>query len=102
MKVSKVVRSNLPLMCSDITQHEDYSITLYTTKKMPVVDLNILLDALGKGGDSIVTFNKATIYRHVIGKILLIGRISVPIMLLNASMDPTKPADFLLHHLFAL
>lgn len=100
--VSKLARSNLSLMGCDITQHSDYSITLSQSKKMADLDPQILLEALGKGGDSIATLSQATAYRHVIGKMLFIGRMSAPVMLLHASMAASKLADLRRHHLRAL
>lgn len=100
--VSKLARSNLSLMGCDITQQSYYSITLSQLKKLEDLEPQILFDALGNRDDSIASLNQATAYRHVIGKILFIGRMSAPVMLLHASMAASKLADLRRHHLRAL
>lgn len=63
------------------------------------LDSQLLLDAVGKGTDDEATMEQATVYRHVIGQMLLIGLMSAPLMLLNSSIAVSKLADLRCHHL---
>lgn len=60
---------------------------------MSDIDPQHLLRTVGRIGDAVATLDQATAYRHVIGNMLFIGRISAPLMLLHASMAPSELAD---------
>lgn len=55
-----------------------------------------------KTGDDVATFAQANLYQPIIGKMLYIGRVSAPLILLHASMAATKLADLRCHYLCAL
>lgn len=58
----------------------------------------MLIRSVGKAGKEIATPYHATIYRHVIGKLMFTGRMSSPLMLWHASMDASKLADLRCHN----
>lgn len=101
-EVSKLARNNLSVMGCDITQRDDHSITLSQAKMLQDLDPKILLDTIVGDGDGPATTAQATVYRHVIGRMLFIGRMTSPILLLHASMAASKIADLRRHHLRAL
>lgn len=83
-KVSKLTRSNLSLMVFDITQNAYYSIQLSQVQKLDDVDPRIIFASIGKGGEEISTLDQPTKYRHLIGNMLFIGRMSSALMLFSA------------------
>ncbi len=100
--VSKFARRSLSLMGCNIEQSKDYSIVLSQKHMLDDIDHHLLMDCAGPKGDSQATNKQATVYRHIIGKMLFIGRMSSPLLLLHASMAASKLADLRTHHLRAL
>lgn len=66
------------------------------------LDHQALIDAAGNQRDNEATMKQAKAYRHVIGKMLCIGRMTAAIILLHASMAVSKLANFSCQHLCAL
>lgn len=71
-------------------------------KMLSDLDTQVLLDDIGDRGDDKAMIAQATVYRHVIGKMLFIDRKSAPFMLLHASIAASNIADLRCHHLRAL
>lgn len=100
--VGNFARGSLSLMGCEITQDRDYSVTLSQEQMLAQLDPQLLIDAVQPKGDEQATDEQATIYRHTIGKMLYIGRMSAPLILLHASMAATKLSDLYNHHLRSL
>lgn len=73
-------------MVSDITQHGDHSKTLPHTEKLSDAEYELLLNVMGRRKVAIPTPGHITNYRQVVGRMLFIGRLSAPPMLLQASI----------------
>lgn len=101
-EVGTFARGSFSVMGCTITQKEDFSIVVSHEKALQELNPQLLLDAAGKTGDEVATLAQANVYRHVIGKMLYIGRMSAPIILLHASMAASKLADLRTHHLRSL
>lgn len=82
--VTEPARSAPLLLGCDITRHEDGAITLSKHQNLAVLDLEVLRDAIGDSKDAQTTARQATLYRHLIGKIMFIRRFSSPVMLMRA------------------
>lgn len=102
LEVGKIARGSFSLMGCDIDQLSDYSITLSQDKILREIDASVLVDAAGLKIDYAATNKQATVYRHIIGRMLFIVGISSPFMLLQASIVASKIADLRCHHLRAL
>lgn len=89
-------------MGCNIVQHDDYSIVLSQQKMLDQLDEQLLLDAVDNKSDDPASARQVTIYRHVIGRMLYLGRMSAPLMLLYASLAATKLSDLRTHHVRAL
>lgn len=76
------------VMGCTITQREYFSIVVSDDKEMMDLNPPLLLDASGKVGDDVATLAQANVYRHVIGKMLYIGRVATSTL-----------ADLRTHHL---
>lgn len=88
-------------MGCDIAKHEDYSFNLSQARILSSLDEQILIHDAGNKGHVDSTSTKATSYSHVTGKMLLMGRMSTPLMLLHDSIAVGKLADLRCHHLRA-
>lgn len=102
LEVSRFERRTLSLMGCDIVEHDYYSITISQAKMLSELDPQVLIDAIGKEEGTVATLQQSTKYRHVIWKMLLIGQMLSPIILLHASMVESKIADLHSRHLCAL
>lgn len=100
--VGTFARKSLSLMGCEIIQHAEFSFTLSKDQMLQASDPQILLDAVGPKCDSEAKNKKATVFRHVIGKMLYIGRMSAPLVLLHASMAASKLSSLQTHHLRSL
>ena len=95
-------RGTLSLMGCTITQDPDSSVHLTQDDSLQQLRPEMLLDCIGAKGDRPASARQATIYRHVIGKMLYIGRLSAPLVLLHASLAASKLVDLHTRHLRAL
>lgn len=100
--VGKFARRSLSLMGCEISQSADYSITLSQKHMLDDINPALLTESAGTRSDEPATEKQATIYRHIIGKMLFVGRMSSPSLLLHASMAASKLANLRTHHLRAL
>lgn len=91
--VSKMAHSSVSLMGCDITRRDRGAITTSKRAELSDLDSQILRDAVGGKGDCPATERKATLFRSLIGKMLLIGRMSASVMLMHASMATSKNFD---------
>lgn len=83
-------------------RHDDYSITLSQENMLPQLYSQVLLGVSGPNGNVTATSKQATAYRHIIGKMLYIGRSFAPLVLLHASMAATNLSDLRTHPLQSL
>ena len=97
--VSKIGRRNLELMGCSIQQDNDCGITLSQNQMLSDLSAADMLDSIDGINDTPSNEMNATEYRRLIGKMLFIGRISMPVMQLHASIAASKMSDLMMHHL---
>lgn len=100
--VGKFAAKWLSLMRCNIGQADDFSIRLFQKQVISQINALFLADAASPKGDQEATAKQATVYRHIIRKILYIGRVSAPLGLFHASMSATKLSDLRAQHLRCL
>lgn len=90
------------VMGCTFTQHEFFCIVVSHAKAFSERISQLLIEAAGTTGDDVGTLAQANVYRLVIGKMLYIGRMSAPIILLNSSMEASKVGNVksAVHRLF--
>lgn len=86
-------RRSFNVMGCTITQMKDFSITISHSQALCELNPQLITHDTGKSGDDVATFAQANIYRHFIDKMVYIGIMSSPIILLHPSMAATKLAD---------
>lgn len=101
-EVSKLERRSLSVMGCSISQDADYSVTLDQNQKLNELDPSVLINSIREPKDGPASAHQAKLYRHIIGQMLYIGRLSAPLMLYHASAAATKLPDLKLHQLRAL
>lgn len=94
--------SHLSLIGCEVIQHDVFIMTISQEHPLQQLDQQLLIDAASESGDRAITLQRATVYRHVIGKMLNIGRISALLVLLHASLGTKKISDLHVHNLQAL
>lgn len=87
-EVSKLARNNLQLMDCTITQTENFSSNLSQDQALAAIDPSELLDAIERKQDGPATAREATAYRHTIGRILYICRLSSPWFFIKLRLLP--------------
>lgn len=97
-KSGSSLRSFSVMGCT-ITQQDDFSIVFSHAKALSELNPQLLICAAGTTGEDAATITQANVYRHVIAKMLHIGRMSAPVIPLQVSMAASKLADLRCHHL---
>lgn len=84
------------------TKEEDFSIAWCEENMLSQMNYQGLLDSITSKGDMPVTQEQASLYRHLVGKMLYLGQMSAPLMLLHAFIAATRLCYLRIHHIQAL
>lgn len=102
LNVSKFVCESLSLTGFEITQHDDFSITLSPGQVLDLLEPQLLIEAAGRYCQVDATEKHATIYRHVNGRIFYIGHMVAASISFLDSIKATKLNKLRTSHLQAL
>lgn len=100
--VGKFARHKLSLMGCEIWLDENYSIHLSQETMLSQIDHQPPLSCTKEKGDAVASPAQAKIYRHTIGKMFYVGRVSAPLVLYHAAAAATKLSNLHTRHLRAL
>lgn len=100
--VGKFASGSLSLIGCEIIQDEEFTIYLSEEQLLSQLYSKVLLNSLQQKRNHVATAEQATEYRHVIGKMIYIGRTTAPFFLLHASMSTAKITDLHGRHIWSL